>query len=360
MQLGIFLPTGSNGFMMSTTSPQFEPSFALNSTVTRLAERYGFEFVLSMIKFRGFDSPSGYWDRNIEAFTLMSALAVVTTRIRLVASVAVLTMPPALAARMTATIDDISNGRFGVNIVSGWQRDEYSQMGLWPGAEHYARRYAYCAEYVTILRELLETGRSDFKGSFFTMEDCRLEPHPRGPITVVCAGQSDQGTRFASQYGDFNFCASIGINSPDRIAPSVARLVAENERTGRQVGALVSVMIVADDTDAAAMAKWETYRAGTDLELLSRRAKIAGGDPSADPYATPNRSRLSGDPPKPVSGGVLVGSHASIARMLDELGRIPGVSGAMLSFDEYVSGIERFGQHIQPLMTTRTHVVAPA
>ena len=63
-------------------------------------------------------------------------------------------MPPPIAARMAVTIDSISHGRFGVNIISGWQRREYTQMGIWPGAEHYRRRYEYCAEYVTIMREL--------------------------------------------------------------------------------------------------------------------------------------------------------------------------------------------------------------
>jgi pyrimidine oxygenase len=85
----------------------------------------------------------------------------------------VLIMPPPIAARMAVTIDSISHGRFGINIISGWQRREYTQMGIWPGAEHYRRRYDYCAEYVTIMRELWETGRSDLKGDFFQMDDCR-------------------------------------------------------------------------------------------------------------------------------------------------------------------------------------------
>ncbi len=87
-------------------------------------------------------------------------------------------MPPPITARMAVTIDSISHGRFGVNIISGWQRREYTQMGIWPGAEHYRRRYDYCGEYVTIMRELWETGHSDLKGDFFQMDDCRCLPLP--------------------------------------------------------------------------------------------------------------------------------------------------------------------------------------
>jgi pyrimidine oxygenase len=142
------------------------------------AERFGFDFALSMIKLHGFGGPSQFWDYNLESFTLMAGLAAVTSRIQLFATCAVLSMPPPIAARMAVTIDSISHGRFGVNIISGWQRREYTQMGIWPGAEHYRRRYDYCAEYVTIMRELWETGRSDFKGDFLQMDDCRCLPLP--------------------------------------------------------------------------------------------------------------------------------------------------------------------------------------
>ena len=67
----------------------------------------------------------------------MSALAAVTSKIRLYASVAVLTIPPPIIARMAVTINDISDGRFGVNIVSGYNKKQYDQMGCWPGDEFF-------------------------------------------------------------------------------------------------------------------------------------------------------------------------------------------------------------------------------
>src|SRR5258707_15221786 len=125
MQLGVFIPIGNNGWLISTTSPQYMPSFDLNRTVVEKAEKFGFDFALSMIKLRGFGGPSEYWDHNLESFTLMAGLAAVTTKIKLFATVGVLTMPPPLVARVAVTIDSISHGRFGVNIISGWQGKEY-------------------------------------------------------------------------------------------------------------------------------------------------------------------------------------------------------------------------------------------
>ena len=55
--------------------------------------------------------------------------------------------------------------------------------------------------------------------------------------------------------------------------------------------------------------------------------------------------------------GLLCGSYASVARMMDEIDAIPGLAGVLLTFDEFVSGTKIFGERIQPLMKTRQHVV---
>ena len=69
-----------------------------------------------------------------------------------------------------------------------------------------------------------------------------------------------------------------------------------------------------------------------------------------DPYATPNRRKLSGDAKTPATHGVLVASYASVARMLDEVAQVPGVRGVMLTFDDFVIGMEQSGTRIMPLM----------
>jgi pyrimidine oxygenase len=356
MDLGVFIPIGNNGWLISTTSPQYKPTFDLNRIVVERAEQFGFDFALSMIKLHGFGGPSQYWDYNLESFTLMAGLAAVTSRIQLFATCAVLTLPPAFAARMAVTIDSISHGRFGINIISGWQRREYTQMGIWPGAEHYRRRYDYCAEYVTIMRELWETGRSDLKGDFFQMDDCRCLPLPTANIPIICAAQSDAGTRYAAQYADYNFCSGGHVNQPKAATESVARLIDANAQAGRDCGALLLQMVIADETDAAAMAKWEHYKAGTDLEALAWRDAQAEDDPNKDPYSQPLRRKTLGVDQLPTNQGVFVGSYASVAQMLDEMATVPGVRGVMLTFDDFVIGMEQFGTRILPLMQCRNGI----
>ncbi len=354
IKMGVFIPIGSRGWLISTTSPKTTPSFDLNRTVVQQAEHYGLDFALSMIKMRGFGGPSGYWDENLESFTLMAGLAAVTRRIQLFASVAVLTVPPPFAARMAVTIDSIAPGRFGMNIVSGWQPTEYKQMGIWPGEAHFAKRYEYCSEYVTIMKDLWQNGRCDFKGEFFTMDDCRLEPRPSARIEIVGAAQSDRGMRFVAEHGDYCFCGAGGLNEPERVPPVVARLQQAAAATGRDVGALMLLMIIADATDELAMAKWNHYKAGVDHEALAWQRTQATADTNASVHSTVGQM-VERQKAEPIPTGMLklIGSYATVARMLDQVAAVPGVKGILMTFDDFVIGMEQFGQYIQPLMESR-------
>lgn len=353
MDVGVFIPIGNNGWLISENAPQYLPSFALNKAIVQKAEAYGFDFALSMIKLRGFGGKTEFWEHNLESFTLMAGLAAVTSRIRLFATAATLTLPPAIVARMASTIDSISDGRFGVNLVTGWQKPEYTQMGLWPGDAFFASRYDYLGEYAQVLRDLWQTGRCDLKGEYFTMDDCRVSPRPQADMKIICAGSSDAGMAFSARYADYNFCFGKGVNTPTAFAPTAERLQAATAKTGRQVTSCVLFMVIADETDEAARARWEHYKAGADHEAIAWLGEQGAADKGAD-----SNIRQMADPTSAVNinMGTLVGSWASVARMLDEVASVPGTQGVMLTFDDFVQGVETFGEKIQPLMESRRHV----
>ena len=359
MDIGVFIPIGNNGWLISKTSPQYMPSFALNKAVVEKAERFGMDFALSMIKLRGFGGQSEFWDHNLELFTLMAGLAAVTKQIRLYATVATLTIPPAIVARMTSTIDNIAPGRFGVNLITGWAKAEYDQMGLWPGDDHYERRYEMLTEYTTILRELWTRGQSDFKGEFFTMNDCRLSPRPSGPVPLVCAGQSPRGMAFAAEFADYNFCVGSGMNTPTAYSATNSRLLAEAKKTGRAVGSYPLMMVIADETDDAAFAKWQRYVEGADTDALAYLGFQANADTNAVAGSSA-RWMTQATSPVNFNMGTLVGSYANVARMLDEAASVPGTAGIMLTFDDFIVGMDQFGHRIQPLMTSRAHLRSAA
>ena len=117
------------------------------------------------------------------------------------------------------------------------------------------------------------------------------------------------------------------------------------------------VRVIADETDEAARAKWERYKDGADDEALSWLTEQSQKDTRS---GADTNVRQMADPTSAVNinMGTLVGSYASVARMLDEVAAVPGAEGVLLTFDDFLTGVETFGERIQPLMQCRAHIPA--
>lgn len=353
MKFGVFLPNGSNGYIPSAGSPLYAPSFAHNRDITLAAERHGLDFVLSMMKYRGFGGSTGYWDSCLESFTLMAALAAVTSKVELYPSISILSQHPAVVARMVATIDDVSGGRCGLNIVTGWNRAEYAQMGVWPGDAHYERRYEYAAEYLDIVKALWATGRCTHNGEFFQLDDCTVYPQPRREIPIVCAGQSPRGKQFVAERADHQFVMS----GRSLLKPGVDDIKARAAATGRKVGIYALYqMVVADDDD-------EAVRITADIVARADRGAIGNmlASASLDTNAAGTSAHLKAALEQSVEEGnmafmsipVILGSAATVARHIDSIAAETGIDGMLFSWPDFVDGIGRFGRDVMPRLNCR-------
>src|SRR5258708_35085038 len=106
----------------------------------------------------------------------------------LFATVAISTIHPAIIAKMASTIDDISGGRFGVNIVSGWNKLEYEQMGLWRGDGDFKDRQENARRYLQGLRLPWATRRTPPPGRLFSLQDRQVHPVPPRENSIILAG----------------------------------------------------------------------------------------------------------------------------------------------------------------------------
>lgn len=348
MKFGVFLPNGSNGYIPSAGSPVYEPTFEHNKAISLEAEKHGLDFVLSMMKYRGFGGETGYWDACLESFTLMAAIASVTERVGLFPSISILSQHPAVVARMVATIDDVSGGRCGLNIVTGWNRPEYAQMGLWPGDSHYERRYEYAAEYVQILKSLWATGRCTHEGEFFQLDDCTVYPLPRHDVPIVCAGQSPRGKQFVAELADHQFV----MTGKSTLGPGVEDIKARAATTGRDVGIYALYhMIVADSDD-------EAVRVAEDIVARADRGALANILASADLDSNTEGTsdQLKGALERSIEEGnmafmgipVVLGSPETVARQIDAIAAETGIDGMLFSWPDFVPGIRQFGEAVMP------------
>lgn len=356
MKFGVFLPNGSNGYIPSTASPIYLPSWQHNLDITLEAERQGLDFVLSMMKYRGFGGESGYWDACLESFTLMSGLAAATSKIGLFPSVTLLAHHPAVCARMIATIDQISGGRCGLNIVTGWNKPEYVQMGLWPGDDYYERRYELAAEYLSIVKTLWRDGRITHHGDFYSVDDCTVTPHPGRELPIVCAGQSPRGAAFTAAMGNHNFVMA----HPSRLRAIVDGVRAEATKHGRRVGTYALLGLIIAPTDAEARRIGEDIIAGADKGAIANILASAAMDTNIGGTADRMKEALS----LPLEDGniafmsfpVVHGSPATVASKLDDIAAETGIDGMLFSWPDFVPGIRDFGEKVLP----RLRMAAPA
>jgi pyrimidine oxygenase len=336
----------NNGWVISKTSPQFIPDWSLIKETGEKAEHYGFDFLLAPVKLRGFDGETEFWNHTMDSFAAMTGLAVTTKRIKLYASIAMLTMNPAFAAKQAATISEMSGGRFGVNLVTGWEKLEYSQMGVWPGDDHFKNRYDRASEYLHIMRELWETGRSDFKGEFYQMDDCRLGPLPEHPVEVVCAGQSERGMRFTAEYADYQF-QSCKAN-PQALLEQNQKLQAAATKTGRDVGSFPLFAVVLRDSDQEAEDAIANWRENQDFDAVATMGGMASTDSATDKKSI--RNQLLGSDAFMIGWDVIAGSPKTVADKINALAEVQGTAGIMFTFQDYRVDIDRFGKEVMPLL----------
>jgi pyrimidine oxygenase len=347
LELGLFLPSTRGGTIITdATPPELDPTWALNRDVTLAAEQGGLDFVLSQVKWRGYGGASQHWDSALESFTLMAGLAAVTSRIRLFASVAVRTMNPAVAAKMAATLDQIAGGRFGLNIVAGWNKYEYSQMGLWSDDDYYLNRYDYAAEYLSVLKGLWSEERCTFRGKHFTIEDCESNPKPKRPLPIVCAGQSDAALAFVARAADYAFVGRMN-DTPEQLGRLSGRISSMAAEHGRQVAAYTLLNVIAEQTKEEAEAKRDHYIARRDDIAITEFLRAAGNDINRADYAKLDPVTVTF-----MSIPYIVGSFADVAAHLDRLAE-SGVRGVCLTFSDFARDVPNFLAEVLPLMTSR-------
>ncbi|HTK44098.1 MAG TPA: LLM class flavin-dependent oxidoreductase [Patescibacteria group bacterium] len=144
--------------------------------MARAAEDAGFDtlWLGDHLLYRYADGSSrGPW----EVWTMLSALAASTSRIRLGPLVAATAFhAPPMLAKLAATVDEISGGRLILGLGAGWNETEFRAFGF-----PFDHRISRFEEAFTIVRKLLRDGRIDFEGEYFQARECELLPKPSRP-----------------------------------------------------------------------------------------------------------------------------------------------------------------------------------
>lgn len=339
LELGVFAPTigglppqGPPSFMLISTAEQrTESTFDYNRRIAEMLDRAGLElFFMAQRASAGF-GPKGFWTTSLDSLTTAAALAMVTERLRIVSTVHPAFFHPGMIARIGATVDQISKGRWGLNIVSGWVEKDFRMLDI-PLREH-DERYQQSAEFVEILEKFWTTDGFDYNGKYFTIHGgtCNPKPvqHPHPPF--YNAGSSATGKEFTAKYCDWYF---TGAATLEQVKAEIADVRARAAKYGRTVRFLTYVFVLCRASEAQVQKEVEEIYAHADYEgarelaealikqTLGTATSILGQGPSEEML----RGAVLG-----VGSCKLLGTPKQVAHGLAEL-QAAGVDAVGLTF----------------------------
>lgn len=184
MRYGFWLPI-FGGWLRNVENEHMPATFDYAKEVIQLGERLGYDTTLIAELY--LNDIKGPESDSLEAWSTAAALAAVTEKIEIMTAVRPGFHNPAVTAKMAATIDHISNGRFTLNVVSAWWEEESKQYG---GifTEH-DERYDRTAEFLDVVKGLWTEDVFSYKGKYYDIENAHLHPKPiQKPNPILYAG----------------------------------------------------------------------------------------------------------------------------------------------------------------------------
>ena len=279
-KLCLFASNVTGGLTISTAPGVNNPTWAENLRLAQIADRAGFEAIIPVCRWIGFGGESNFMGKTFETFTWAAGLGAATEHIMVVATGHVPAIHPIVAAKQSVTVDHITGGRFGVNLVSGWFKSEMEFFA----AEMLAHdmRYEQAAEWLSLVKSLwCEEQAFDHRGRFYNALGADAQPKPiQQPHPVVInAGISPRGQRFAAEHADVGFIMGEDTAELSRNAQAL-RAIARDE-FGRDIVVLADLVIACYPSDQEAedyaqliADKGDTVAAENNMAIMRAFSKV--------------------------------------------------------------------------------------
>jgi alkanesulfonate monooxygenase len=333
------LVSGATGSLFHPDDPA-DASWERNKNLILEAEALGFDSTL--VAQHLFHVRDDNRDQ-LETWTACAALAAITSKIEIIAAIKPGLFHPAVLAKMATQIEEISHGRFAINLVNAWYKPEFERSGI--AFPPHDARYAYGAEWLRIVRALMAGETVTYQGEHFRLENFKLRPagryRPRPPI--YAGGESEPARQLAAEATDVWFLNGQPL---DTIKTLIADVTAR-PRAGPPLRYAMSSFVIARPTEAEARAAhdYALNLAEQDAPLLQKT--LAGADAANVMF----KPLGSGEKPQiGTNGGTeagLVGSYDQVAERIAAFHRA-GIELFMLQFQPCEPDMRRFAAEVRP------------
>lgn len=343
-KLGVFSINADGGLTLTKVPERWPARWNEIAEVARMADKAGLEFLLPIARWKGFGGEMNSRELSYETLTFAAALAGVTERIAVFSTVHVPMVHPVFAAKALATIDHASGGRSGLNIVCGWNPEEFGMFGL----KLIDNRYEQGLEWFEIIQRIYtEKAPFDFDGQFYQLKGVSGQPLPvqsPRPITLNAAF-SPPGRDFAARAADFLFTTFTEI---DKGREHIEDMKERARARGRDVGVFTTCHVVCRPTQSAAEDYYELYastmadQASVD-HYMGQKEKFSTSH-EADAYRL-HRKRFAGG----AGTYPLIGTPEHIASQMVKMSEA-GFAGTTVSFVNFKDELPYFIDKVLPLL----------
>jgi FMNH2-dependent dimethyl sulfone monooxygenase len=351
LKLGTFQTNLDSACVMSGVEGRLDLTWPNTVTLAKLADEMEFEALVPVARWRGFGGANDPQGPGFEAYTWAAGIAASTTRCGVVSTSHVSLNHPIVAAKQCAAIDHISNGRFTLNVVCGWNGPEMEMFDMSLG--RHEDRYARAEEWLAIVKRLwTEDDDFDHEGNFYRIKKGYLKPKPlqQPHPAIMNAGASERGRHFAAKNCDLVY-TQLRTHDPDVCAAHVAayhRLA--REEYGRSIRVWTLAAIVQGETEKEAREFYDYY-------VHEKGDWVAAGNVVAAMAAEVNERNYSPERARAMAemfvsgwgGHLLIGTKEQIVDGLLALSRM-GLDGVLLSWPRFEEGMREFRDVTLPLV----------
>ena len=344
-KIGLFGANCSGGLAATTVAERWHPTWRKTRDLAQMADRAGLDFMLPLGRWAGYGGLTDHNGHSFETMIWAAGILAVTERIKAFSTLHVAFVNPVYAAKQMVTADHIGDGRFGLNIVCGWNEEEFAMLGIELGDHH--RRYDQGQEWLDVVKKVwTEEERFDFDGEFFQLKQVRAQPKPLSepwPL-IINAGQSGAGLAFAVRNGDYLFRA---IQLLETAAAEIAQVKADSRAIGRDVGVFTNCYCVCRPTSREADEFHHYYAVENSdddaVERMYAGRGIRDHPDLSDQVKAAIRLRMAAGN----SAYPLIGDADQIAAQISALGE-RGFSGAAIGLVNYLDELPYFRDHVLP------------
>lgn len=347
LKLGLFGANCSSGRAVTTVPERWSGSWPDCVALAQLADEAGIEFMLPIGRWKGYGGDTDYQGATFETVTWACGLLAKTKRLTVFGTVHAPLIPPLIAAKEFVTADHIGEGRFGLNLVCGWNEGEFEMFGA--TLRDHETRYEYAQEWLDVIKlAWAEPDDFDFDGRFITVKRARAKPKPYGgtrPL-IMNAGASPTGQAFAIRNCDALFSNISNGISFEETAGHVKNVRALARERGREIDVYTVGVVTCRPTAREAEDYWRhSIVDNADWRAVDNILAMKNITPQT--HGPEEFARIRNHQANGMGGLPLIGDPDTVAQQMAQLAAA-GLTGIGISFVNYLDELPYFCAEILP------------